>query len=201
MNGLILTILLAVSSVAIAQPPVAPASAAANASAQKALLAAFQSADALKRSRIYGDAVAIGPRLWAATREARKQFQTGTKDIFAVIPSRRIVEEWKLEALDPATLPEGLRAVVLEAAKQGTPVLAGAVFQRSSEVVPLLLLAGGAAEDFPFAVRKPTNAELEYYYSLIPYELSEPLWVVQGKVHSFLCHFDPSERAFYVELL
>lgn len=119
----------------------------------------------------------------------------------AVVQDATIVQRWKLQPLDLATLPGELKSVLSEAAKQGTPVVAGAVFRRPSEVVPQLVLAVASSEEFPFSVRKITQAELQYYYSLVPYELSEPLWVVQGTAHSFLCQFDASGRVSYVELL
>ena len=201
MSGLLVAVLLAASGASPARVPVTAASAQANATAREALGLTFKSVSELKKSRIYGEAVAIGPRLWAAAREARRQFPTVTKDTYAVVPSREIVERWKLEAVDLSTLPEGLRTVLSEAAKEGTPVVGGAVFQRSSEVVPQILLTAVSPEELPFSVRTVTDAELEYYYSLVPYELSEPLWAVQSKAHSFLFQFDNAGRVTYVELL
>jgi hypothetical protein len=47
----------------------------------------------------------------------------------------------------------------------------------------------------------PTDQELEYYYGLIPYDLKEPILVVESTQHAFLCHFDEAGKLFFFEML
>jgi hypothetical protein len=193
-------ILMGFLSTAQAAVPIKPASREANDEAAQVARRTFSSAEELKKSTLVADAVAIGPRLWAASLETRKRFKDDTKDMYAVV-SQEIVKQWQLTPLDMESLPDAVRPAVAEAAKSGTPVLTGSLFRRSSEIFATLVLAQLEASDFPMSVRRPTDTEIAYYWALIPYDLAEPIWVVQGKSHAFLCHFDNSGRVFYFEKL
>ena len=73
--------------------------------------------------------------------------------------------------------------------------------KRGDIVLSVLVLDQVKSSGFPFSVRKPTEAELQYYYSLIPYELSDPILVVEGGGHAFLCDFEGGSKVFYIEML
>ena len=192
----------ALHSVALATVPITPAKPEVTTATQVALRKAFSSAEALRQSALPADTVSIGPRLWAATAEARKAFASVTKDTYAIVPTPEIVSKWKLSPLDLTTIADPtLRATLTEGAKSGTPVLAGAIMKRGSTILPALVLDQVKTSGFPFSVRVPTQSEVEYYYSLIPYDLSDPILVVEGGGHSFICDFDESSRLFYVEML
>jgi len=188
-------------SALVAGVPVAPAKPEVTAAAQEAARKAFSSPEALRQSPLPADTVAIGPRLWAVTIDARKPFATETKDTYATV-SPEIVSKWKLAPLDIAMITDPtLRSVLTEASKSGTLVLAGAIMKRGNAILPAFILAQVKPGDFPLSVRTPTASEIEYYYSLIPYDLSDPILVIEGGGHAFICDFDESMRLFYVEML
>jgi hypothetical protein len=192
---------LAVSSGAMAAIPVAPAAPEVVAAAREVVGHAFSSSDALRRTTMPADGLGIGPRLWAASVETRKPFQKDTKDAYAIV-SPEIIAKWKLVSLDRATITDTtLHATIAEAAKAGTPVVAGGIMRRGDMILPALVLDQVKAAEFPFTVRRPTESELEYHYSLIPYELTEPIFVVESAAHAFLCHLDKDTKLFYFELL
>jgi len=195
-------VLLLLGSVAIAAIPVAPAAPEVNAEAREAVRAAFLSPAALRQTTLPVDGLAIGPRLWAASVATRKQFTKETKNTYAIVASPEIMAKWKLSPLDLTTVADPtLRSLLAEGSKGGTPVLAGAIMTRGDVIVPALVLDQVKPSDFPFSVRTPTESELQYYYALIPYELSEPILVVEGGGHAFLCHFAKDTKLFYFELL
>jgi len=195
------TLFLAMVNAATVTVPVAPATPEVNAKAAHAVRTAFASAETLRHATIAAEGLSIGPRLWAASVGPRKMFKKETKDTYAIVSSPQIAARWKLPALDLAAVPAELRPILTEAAKVGTPVLAGAVLRRVNEILPALVLAQVTESDFPFSVRNPTDAELQYYYSLIPYPLSAPILVVEGGTHAFLCDFDDAGKLFYFEML
>ena len=198
----IAALLLALQGAIIAGIPVAPASPQDSAAAREALLATFASPEALRKATFTVDGLAIGPRLWAASASARKAYAAETKDTYAIIPGPEIITQWKLTPVDLATIADPtLRGLLAEGAKGGTPVLAGAIMKRGDVVLPALLLGQLKPSDFPFTVRAPTEAELQYYYAMIPYELSDPILVVEGGSHAFLCDFENGVKVFYVEML
>ncbi|MEW6282133.1 MAG: hypothetical protein AB1758_26240 [Candidatus Eremiobacterota bacterium] len=45
------------------------------------------------------------------------------------------------------------------------------------------------ATDGGFKVRRPTSDELALYWALIPYDIDEPIFVVESKRHRYLMHF------------
>lgn len=137
------------------------------------LVEAFSSAGKLKASTLAAKGVALGPRLWAASADVLEQFHGDTKEMYGVVPSKQIVDAWKLTPLDLASVPADVRPIVAEMAKSGTPVLHGSIFQHSNEVLSAIALAQIRNDEFPFSVRRPTEAELTYYYALIPYDLED----------------------------
>jgi hypothetical protein len=185
----------------MAAVPVAPATEEANSKATAVAQAAFASPKALQKSSMAAKAIGIGPRLWAASVDARKQFKHDTKDTYGVVTSVEIVTKWKLVPLDLSSVPDDVRPVLAEAAKEGTTVLQGAIFSRPDDVLPSILLAQLKPNEFPFSVRRPTEAELTFYYALIPYDLTDPILVVESKAHAFLCHFDADTKLFFAEML
>ena len=196
---------LALHGALLAGVPVAPATPQDIAAAREALSKAFSSSEALRGTALPVDHVGIGPRLWAATAAARKTFAADIKDAYAIIPSAEIVTAWKLSPIDLDTIDNPtLRSILTEGAKRGTPVLAGAIVKRGRTILPALVLDQVETSDFPFTVRAPTEAELQYYYSLIPYDLSDPILVVEGGGHAFLCDFEDLEKGttlLYFEML
>lgn len=169
---------------------------------RKALREAFATPDGVRGADLFAGAVSIGPRLWASTTATRQSVEGGMKDGYAVVQPGPIVEEWRLQALDLPSLPEPLRGIVERmAASGGTPVTFGTVHDRVRETVSTLVAAVASDGEYPFEVRRPTDRELEYYYAIIPYELSEPIWVLEGATRRFLCDFDESGHLFYLEAL
>jgi hypothetical protein len=195
-------LMLLFGNIIIAATPVTPASAEVTAASREALRTAFASPDALRNAVLCADTLSIGPRLWAATVEARKQFAADTKETYAIVPSPQIVEKWKLSALDLSTISDPtLRSLLVEGSKAGTPVLAGAIMKRANAILPALLLTLAKASEFPFSVRVPTESEIQYYYAVIPYDLSDPILVVESAGHTFLCDFEDGNKVFYIEML
>jgi len=187
-------------SALVAAVPVTPATPEVTATAQGEARTAFSTAKALKHTTLPADTVAVGPRLWAVTVDARKPFATETKDTYATV-SPAIVSKWKLAPIDLTTIADPtLRSALTEASKSGMPVLAGAIMTRGNDILPALLLSQLKPGDFPLSVRTPTESELEYYYSLIPYDLTDPILVVEGRGHAFICDFEDG-KLFYVEML
>jgi hypothetical protein len=192
----------AVSGGAIAAIPVAPATPEVVAAAREVVGNAFSSPDALRRTKMPADGLGIGPRLWAASVKTRKPFAKDTKDTYAMV-NPAIIAKWTLASLDLATITDPtLHATITEAAKTGgTPVVAGGIMRRGDVILPALVLDQVKPDEFPFSVRRPTESELEYYYSLIPYDLTEPILVVESTAHAFLCHVDKDTKLFYFEML
>ena len=198
---LLIAFFLAWNSLAVAGVPVAPASPEITAAAREVLLSSFSSLTVLRKAKLPADTVSIGPRLWAATVETRKRFAKDTKDTYAIVPSPQIVEKWKLSPINLETVADPtLHSLLVEGSKAGTPVLAGAIMKRGSTILPVLVHSQLKPSDFPFNVRTPTEDELQYYYAVIPYELSDPILVVEGGGHAFICDFEDG-KVFYIEML
>jgi hypothetical protein len=193
--------ILGLATAAVAAVPVAPATQEVIARATEVVRTAFSKPAGLQSEEIAAKALAIGPRLWAASAEARKPFKKETKDTYGVVQSPELMAKWKLSAVDLASVPDAVRPTLAEAAKDGTPVLSGAITSRVDVVLPALVLSQVKGPEFPFSVRRPTETELEYYYALIPYDLSEPILVVESGTHAFLCHFDAATKLFFIEML
>jgi hypothetical protein len=199
---LLIAFLFVWNSLAVAAVPVAPSSPEITAAAREVLLSAFSSLTVLSKAKLPADTVSIGPRLWASTVEARKPYAKDTKDTYAIISIPGIIAKWKLSPikLDTITDPT-LHSILVEGSKAGTPVLTGAIMKRGGRILPALVQSQLTSGDFPFTVRTPTEDELQYYYALIPYELSDPILVVEGGGHAFICDFENDGKLFFIEML
>jgi hypothetical protein len=200
MKWLPLGLALCLSGLAIAAVPISPATPEAMAQARELLLKSFATPDALRHTTLLAQGVAVGPRLWAASAAMRKGFSANTKDMYGVVDPQ-LVAKWKLSPLDIAAVPESARPALTEATQRGIPVLHGAITSRTNEVLSAMVIDQAKPEAFPFSVRRPSESELEYYYGLIPYDLKEPIFVVESSAHAFLVHIGDDGKLFYVEML
>lgn len=195
---------MAVASAATAAVNVKPAPPEQNEAARVALEKAFNSQAALEKSSIATDVVSVGPRLWAATKDVRMKFPDSTKDGYSMLPSRWIVTKWKLTPVDLVTVKDETERAVLEQmlreSKEGTVVQQGRIVDHSTKILAALVKSRVDPGEFPFKIRKPTADELTYYYAIIPFEIEEPIWVIDSGSHAFLCHFFKGQ-VFYFEAL
>jgi len=50
-----------------------------------------------------------------------------------------------------------------------------------------------------YSVRFPSQVELKYYWSIIPYDVDAPIFTVEGEGRRFLIDFHGSDHAFLIE--
>ncbi|RPI78568.1 MAG: hypothetical protein EHM45_06115 [Desulfobacteraceae bacterium] len=73
----------------------------------------------------------------------------------------------------------------------GAQKFEGALFQSKTEITAFCtsmekyLEADGSA----FKIRKPNSIELQIYWAMIPYDITEPIFVADNKNHKLLMHF------------
>jgi hypothetical protein len=192
--------ILALATSALAGVSVKPASRRAEESARNILRDAFRSPRALRKAHIAGEVVLLGPRLWASTAEARKPFGDAVKDTYAIVSVPGVVERWSLRPLDLMTVSASTRSTFGEMAKTGTLVPEGAIIHRIAEILSALVLERVPERAFHFRLRRPTGDEVLYYWALVPYELRDPILVLESDQRSFLCDFHDGTLSFFEEL-
>jgi hypothetical protein len=132
-----------------------------NIKAQKKLERAF-SQTPVKLDDLFGADVVCGPLPWAEIKNA------------AVFRNLKIT---KADCVIP-----------LSGGSQ--QVLEGALFRTKEEISAFCrameeyLKTGG-----PYTIRRPTAEELQIYWAMIPYDISEPIFVADNKDHKLLMHF------------
>lgn len=170
--------------------------------ARAALVDAFASSESLGEAPILGRMIAIGPRLWAASASARKEFKAETIETFALV-SRDTVAKWRLVPIKLAALPESAQEIAAEST--GVPVLTGTITRRSGEVLPAMVLPQVEPTAFPFSIRRPSEAEIAFIQSVAPFQLSEPLFVLESGPHAFFCNVGSDGKGngklIFVEML
>jgi hypothetical protein len=82
----------------------------------------------------------------------------------------------------------------------GTREYEGALFQTKDEInafargMENYLASGG-----PYTIRKPDANELRIYWAIIPYDISEPIFVADNGEHKLLLHFlEDGETVFWI---
>src|SRR5262249_34572788 len=111
------------------------------------------------------------------------------------------VTRWKLSPADLDSLPDTEREFVARDARHRTPVLRGTIVSRTREILPAMVLAQAAPGAFPFSIRRPSEAELEYARSISPFELSDPLFVLESGSKAFFCNVNHGGKLVFVEML
>jgi hypothetical protein len=142
-----------------------------NMRAQKKLERAFSQAP-VKLDDLFGANVTCGPLPWAEIKDA------------AVFRNLKIIKA----------------NIVIPLSGGSQQVLEGAVFRTKAEISAFCrameeyLKTGG-----PYKIRGPNAEELRIYWAMIPYDISEPIFVVQNKDHKMLMHFmEDSGNLFWI---
>ena len=66
----------------------------------------------------------------------------------------------------------------------------GKLFQDKAEIREFWkALCKAVRRDENFTIRRPSKLELEIYWAMIPYDIEEPIFVVESERHSFLIDF------------
>ncbi len=74
----------------------------------------------------------------------------------------------------------------------------GALFQTKEQVAAFskgmeaYLASGG-----PYKIRKPTTEEIAIYWAMIPYDITEPLFVAENNEHKLLMQFDKDGKSIF----
>src|SRR5262249_27516536 len=155
-----------------------PAKAKAIAQAAEKLLTASASPIWMGARSMLCRIISIGPWLWTGVTSV--QVLGGeTIQTFALV-NQDTVARWKLSPADLDSLAGTSRETVAGDAKHETPVMTGTIVRRTREILPAMVLARAGPGAFPFSIRRPSEAELEYVRSVSPFELSEPLFVLES---------------------
>jgi hypothetical protein len=77
----------------------------------------------------------------------------------------------------------------------------GKLFQNKAEIREFWkALCKTVGRDEKFRIRRPTKLELELYWAMIPYDIEEPIFVVESDRHSFLIDFaGGKDRMFWID--
>ena len=75
----------------------------------------------------------------------------------------------------------------------------GALLQTQQEIAAFC----SALQDYlkssdPYLVRRPTEKELQLYWAMIPYDISEPIFVAANKDHAMLLHFTGQLKVLWI---
>lgn len=109
---------------------------------------------------------------------------------------------WQKIKTDPALAATGegkvtFRVPVLDDARKPTGKsyeLKGQLFQSDVEVLAFWKAFSKYAEFTDLKVRKLTSRELEIYWTMISFDITEPVFVVEGKKHQILVQFTSPEN-------
>ncbi|HEY3780252.1 MAG TPA: hypothetical protein VGL56_04155 [Fimbriimonadaceae bacterium] len=86
--------------------------------------------------------------------------------------------------------------------KGGAPQeLEGRLYNTKDDIDDFALTVQSMCTIAPIKVRKPTKDELDYYWAMIPYDIEEPIFVVENSHMSLLVNGDEAGLILYVELI
>ncbi len=71
----------------------------------------------------------------------------------------------------------------------GQQSLEGAFFQTGDQISAFCRAMEKYLGPGPFKIRKPNADELKIYWAMIPYDITEPIFVADNKDHKLLTHF------------
>ena len=77
--------------------------------------------------------------------------------------------------------------------------LQGALFQTRQEITAFCrAMQAYLKSDDSYAVRRPTEKELQIYWAMIPYDITEPIFVAANKDHAILLHFTDELKVLWI---
>lgn len=197
-NALVLFPLLITLAIRADEPRVHRLSPEANAAARAALAGAIGNG-AIGNGTAFGDVVMIGPRLWARLREKFKPGDRVARSmvIFDGADDARTWGFVPADATDPtvkkviAALADSPRRVAIETGAFRN----GGAKDLGPEVARLL-----ATPALP-NVRDASAEEVVYLWRLVPYDLQEPLFVIEAGATRLLVNLDSDQKIIWIDLL
>jgi hypothetical protein len=123
------------------------------------------------RHEVIADSIIVAPHMWAYLR---------AYDIISRSPTQRV----------EFTIPSGGKAVRNE----------GAIVRGETGVYSMLLMLDSLwVGKESYEIRKLNRAELDYYWYICSWDLSEPLYLVNAGGRKFIFDFDDSNNIFFLE--
>jgi hypothetical protein len=162
-------------------------------------------AEALKTGAIadgtaFGEIVQCGPRLWARIHDRFSPDDNSVVRAINLIDGERQAREWGfLLASEVETDPK--RKEVAESLAGSRTAIQMAAFRNGGEKRLAPHVARLMVSPAVPVVRDPNEAEIGYLWMLVPYDLDEPIFVIEVGNNRVLVDLDEQHRIDWVDLL
>jgi hypothetical protein len=150
-------------------------------------------------AKLGSEMIIVGPRLLSRLDDAMRGLIDGPRTRL-LIEDGDHVARWGLTPLDPTTPTDTVDEKVRSSAPtKGRVVVEAGIVKANGRAflsgMQRLMRSDG------HRVREATDAELEYYWALVPYDLEAPVLTIVAGDSSYLVDFDDGGRIVFIELL
>lgn len=170
--------------------------------AARAALEASLTYGTLRDGGMFAGVVTCGPRLWAAIEKRHRNEGDAVGTATLLFDGAERAEAWGFRQV---SLTEGdpkkrqVLKTMLQESPGRVPIEIG-VFRSRYEKLGMEVARMLASPARP-AVRETAKPEVLYLWMMVPYDLEEPLFVIQAGATRFLVNLDEDHRIYWIDSL